>query len=209
MAVALQLADRQGAAAEDEIAAFMDGVERLAHHFGGVVELPARADVVVHARELDGFCASVDVQLAVNVVEATSGAFPGTKLRGLAEAEGLVLQDDGRFHADDEEGEEWYSLGNLGAELFEAESLRTFNCHGMSFVLDVPRVFDGAVVFDRMVATARQMAQTLDGVVVDGQRHALADAAIAAIRAKIVEIQRQMAANRIPAGSPRALRLFS
>ncbi|MBI4985611.1 MAG: hypothetical protein HZC24_09805 [Rhodocyclales bacterium] len=185
VAVALQLADRQGAVSDAELAAFLDGTERLAQHFGGAVELPLRQAVLAHAQELDGFCASVDVQLAVNVVEAASGAFPGTKLRGLAEAAGLVLREDGRFHACDETGREWFSLGNLGSEVFDA------------------------AVCDRMVATARKLAQSLDGVVVDGQRHPLADTAIAAIRAKIVESQQQMAANQIAAGSPRALRLFS
>ncbi len=209
LAAALQLADRQGAVGDTEIAIFLDGVHRLAQQFSGLVELPQAQDLLEHAQALDGFCANVDIQLAVNVAEAASGAFSGTKLRGLAEAAGLSLEDDGRFHARDDQGMELFTLANLGAELFEAESLKTLACHSITLVLDVPRVADGPAVFDRMVAAARQMAQTLDGALVDGQRHPLGDATIAAIRAKIVEIQRQMATNRIPPGSPRALRLFS
>lgn len=209
VAAVLQLADRTGAVSENELAIFFEGVRRLADQFAGQVAVPRVEDVVVHARALDSFCASVDVQLAVNVVETAGGSFMGTKLRGLAEAAGLALEDDGRFHARDELGAEIFALSNLGAELFEAESLRNLASQGISFVLDVPRVGDGMAVFDRMVAAARQMAQPLGGTVVDGQRHVLSDSSIASIRAKVGEIQRQMAANQIPPGSPRALRLFS
>lgn len=209
VAASMQLVDRQGAASENELAVFLDGVERLAERLSGIVELPPLQDLIDHATALDGFCASVDVQLGVNVIESAGGDFAGTKLRGLAEAAGLGLQADGRFHALDEQGEELFTLGNFGAELFDAETLRTLSTHGLAFMLDVPRVTDGPAAFDRMVAAARQMAQALGGTLVDGQRHLLTDQIIAGIRSKIAEIQQQMAANQIPAGSPRALRLFS
>ncbi|MDO8932543.1 MAG: cell division protein ZipA C-terminal FtsZ-binding domain-containing protein [Rhodocyclaceae bacterium] len=209
VAASLQLADRQGAVADSELAIFIDGVQRLAQQFSGAVEVPPRHEVIAHAGALDEFCASVDVQLGVSIVEATGGDFAGTKLRGLAEAAGLALKEDGRFHACDDEGRELFTLGNSGAELFDAESLRTLATHGVTFTLDVPRVADGTAVFDRMVAVARQMAQALGGTLVDGQRHMLSDPMIAGIRAKIGEVQQQMAKNRIPSGSQRALRLFS
>lgn len=209
VAAALQLADRQGVVSDAELSAFLDGVHRLAQQFSGLVELPQKDEVSAHALALDEFCAGVDVQLGVNVVDTSGGSFAGTKLRGLAEAAGLVLRADGRFHACDDQGGELFALGNLGTELFEAESLKTLATAGVTFLLDVPRVADGTAVFDRMVAAARQMAQALGGTLVDGQGHALGDAMIDGIRAKIGEVQRQMAANQIPPGSPRALRLFS
>ena len=209
VAASLQLADRQGAVGALELSAFLDGVRDIAQQFGGRVELPQAQAMLDHATALDGFCASVDVQLGVGVVEAAGGDFTGTKIRGLAEAAGMSLQGDGRFHVVDDRGEDVFTLANVGAELFDAETLRTLTTHGLSFTLDVPRVSDGPAAFDRMLATAKQMAQTLGGILVDGQRHPLHDATIAGIRAKIGEIQKQMAANQIPAGSPRALRLFS
>lgn len=209
VAASLQLADRQGPVGGAELDAFLDGAQSVAQQFSGLLELPQRQDLVDHATALDGFCASVDVQLGVNVVESAGGDFAGTKLRGLAEAAGLALQGDGRFHAVDDRGEDLFTLGNLGSDLFDVDTLRTLTTHGLTFMLDVPRVTDGPAAFDRMVGTARQMAQTLGGTLVDGQRHLLTDHMIAGIRAKIGEIQQQMAANEIPPGSQRALRLFS
>ncbi|MDK9725312.1 MAG: cell division protein ZipA C-terminal FtsZ-binding domain-containing protein [Sterolibacteriaceae bacterium MAG5] len=209
VAASLQLADRRGAVGETDLAAFLDGMHRLAQHFSGLVTLPASHEVLTHARALDEFCAGVDVQLGVNVVDGAGNAFAGTKLRGLAEAAGMELRGDGLFHALDDYGATLFTLGNLGPEVFDADVMRTLTTAGVTFMLDVPRVADGPVAFDRMVAAARQMAQSLGGTLVDGQRHALSDAMIAGIRAKIGEIQQQMAVYEIAPGSVRALRLFS
>jgi hypothetical protein len=207
--VAQQLADRRGAAGEAELTVFAEGVRHLAAQFGGVASVPEVATMLEQARALDELCAGVDVQLSINVVDPGGAAFAGTKLRGLAESAGMQLEDDGRFHACDEQGETLYTLGNLGVELFDADSLRSLATHGITLTLDVPNVGDGPRVFDRMVATARQFAQGLGGVLVDAQRAPLTDAMIAGIRAKIDEIQVRMEAHQIVAGSARARRLFS
>ena len=75
--------------------------------------------------------------------------------------------------------------------------------------LDVPRVTDGKLAFDRMLATARQLAAALSGVLVDAQRTPLSDPMIDAIRARTIDLQRGMHEAGIPPGGTRALRLFS
>lgn len=206
---AQQLADRRGAVTEGELAVFVDGVHNLAARLAGVATLPDAAELLAHAGALDEFCASVDVQLSINIADPGGMAFAGTKLRGLAESTGMTLDDDGRFHARDDDGNTLYTLGNLGVELFDADSLRSLATHGITLSLDVPNVAQGAHVYDRMVAAARQFAQGLGGVLVDAQYAPLTDAMIAGIRGKIEEIQTQMAARQIVAGSVRARRLFS
>jgi FtsZ-interacting cell division protein ZipA len=79
----------------------------------------------------------------------------------------------------------------------------------VTFSIDVPRVSDGRAAFERMLGVARQLAGALGGVLVDAQRAPLADAMIAAIRAKTIELQQRMRDGGIDPGSPRALRLFS
>lgn len=207
---ALQLVDRRGAASDDEIACFLGGVASLAQQTGAILETTRDAsELAAHAQALDQFCAGVDIQFVLHVVDATGGTFPGTKLRGLAEAAGLVLEGDGLFHARDEAGGEAFSLGNLGPETFDAESLRNLATHGVTFSIDVPRVSDGKAAFERMLGASRQLAGAMGGVLVNAQRAPLADAMIAAIRAKIVELQQRMRDGGIDPGSRRALRLFS
>jgi FtsZ-interacting cell division protein ZipA len=102
-----------------------------------------------------------------------------------------------------------FTVANLGAERLEAESIKSLATHGLTLSMDVPRVSDGAVAFDRMLAVARQLAAALGGVLVDAQRAPLSDAMIDAIRAKTAELQQRMRDGGIAPGSTRALRLFS
>lgn len=207
---ALQLVDRRGAVSDGELARFLEGVATLAQQTGATLEAARDAEeLAAHAQALDQFCAGVDIQFVLHVVDATGGTFPGTKLRGLAEAAGMALEGDGLFHARDEAGGEAFSLGNLGPERFDTDSLRSLNTPGVTFSIDVPRVSDGKAAFERMLGASRQLAGAMDGVLVDAQRAPLADAMIAAIRAKIVELQQRMRDGGIDPGSRRALRLFS
>lgn len=208
-AAALQLVDRRGPASDSELARFFDGVQSLAQQTAAVLELPSRGELVMRAAALDQFCAGVDIQFVLHVVDATGGAFAGTKLRGVAEAAGLVLEGDGVFRARDADGGELFTLANLGTERLEADSIKSLATHGLTLSLDVPRATDGMLAFDRMLATARQLAAALGGVLVDAQRAPLADAMIDAIRAKTGELQARMNEAGIAPGSTRALRLFS
>jgi hypothetical protein len=207
--VALQLVDRRGAVSDAELGRFFDGVQQLAQQTAATLELPSRGEVVMRAAALDEFCAAVDIQFVLHVVEAAGGVFAGTKLRGVAEAAGLALESDGVFRARDEAGGELFTLANLGAERFAADSIRSLATHGLTLSLDVPRVSDGALAFDRMLAVARQLESTLGGMLVDAQRAPLADAMIDAIRAKTAELQQRMRDGAIAPGGTRALRLFS
>lgn len=206
---ALQLADRRGAVSERELAKFLEGIGHSVRILGAEIELPDIGEVLQRAVELDAFCASVDVQFGIHVVEASGGSFAGTKLRGVCEAAGLILGGDGCFHSVNESGAEEFRIANIGEGRFAAESLRSLTTQGVSLTIDVPRVAEGAAAFTRMITTAQQLARGLGGVLVDVHRAPLADAMISGIRAKIVELQQQMKAADIPPGSARALKLFA
>jgi FtsZ-interacting cell division protein ZipA len=206
---ALQLADRRGAISDTELSVFLDGVRQLAQKFAGVAEVPEHDNVLMHARALDDFCAGVDVQLGVNVVVADDNAFAGAKLNELALAAGLKIHDDGFYHACNETGLTLFTLGNIGAEAFNAAAIASLATNGVTLSLDVPRVADGASAFDRLLIVAQQLTDGLGGQLVDGQGHPLSGEMIESIRAKVVELQGKMTLRQITAGSTRALRLFS
>ena len=206
---ALQLVDRRGPVSDADLARFFEGVQQVARQAGAALELPPRGETAMRAARLDEFCASVDIQFVLHVVEASGGVFAGTKLRGVVEAAGLVLEPDGVFRARDNGGGELFAVANLGAERLAADSIKSLATHGLTLSLDVPRATDGVLAFDRMLALARQLASSLDGVLVDAQRAPLSDAVITAIRAKTAELQQRMRDGGIVPGSFLALRLFS
>lgn len=208
LCLALQLVDRHGPVTKAELDSLHHAAMGLVNLRKGHALFPNIAEAAEQARALDEFCAQLDLQLALNVLDAGHGAFPGTKIRGLAEAAGMQLMPNGEFHAFDENGNFLFALANMG-EGFDAQNLRQLHTHGLTFLLDVPHVIDGGFAFERMLSTARQCANALSGTLVNAQRAPVTDTMVDGIRKKIFEIHEQMQIAGIAAGGPRALRLFS
>lgn len=206
---AMQMVNRRGAITDQDFELFSNGVQRVADQFLAVpANLPARVASLTAAAEIDRFCAGVDVQVGINIV-SQSQPFAGTKVRALAESSGMIIGEDGAFHAQDEEGRQLFSLANLEPGLFAAAEMRNLHTSGITLVIDVPLVADGVMIFDRMMRQANQMAHSLDGRVVDDNRVSFGPESVALIRSQIQRFQAQMDEAGVPAGSSLAMRLFS
>lgn len=206
--VGLQLVNRLGPVTDVDLTVFVGAMQALADELMAVADMPSTR-VRDQAAEVDRFCAEVDLEIGVNLV-SKGAAFSGTKIRALAEAAGMVLGIDGLFTRYDDEGRAQFCLQNFESTQFSAESIRSMTTHGLTFLLDVPRVDHGERVFMQMSELARRFAETLHGVLVDDNRHPLSDAQLDHIKREFVgKPQAAMAAYRLPAGSPQALRLFS
>lgn len=210
LAAALQLADRRGALGEATLMAFLGGMHKLAQQHAGLIELPQPGPVLAAARELDGFCAGVDVQLSLHVVPRPGSltSMLGSRLVPVLEACRLK-REGARCVAEDAAGAEAFALTWEAATAAPADKLDGLALNALSFGIDVPRVADGVAAFDRMVACARQCAEALGGQLSDAQRKPLADTTVAAIRKRIGELQADMERMGMPAGGVRALRLFA
>ncbi len=205
--VGLQLVDRRGPVAESDLSVFHVAMHDLAHTLMAIVDMPHRQAVLDTAATLDGFCAGVDIQIGINVV-STATLFPGTKIRALAEAAGMLIEG-GRFVRADDDGNVLYVLLNQEDAGFSSESMKTLTTHGLTFLLDVPTVAHGDRVFNQMVDLAKRFADVLKGVLVDDNRRPLPDGALEPIRRQIAQYQSTMAARKLPAGGGLAKRLFS
>jgi FtsZ-interacting cell division protein ZipA len=206
--VGLQLVDRRGPLADNELSTFHIAMQDLADELMAIAEMPARQGALETAAGLDQFCASVDIQIGINVI-SSGQVFPGTKLRALAEAAGMVIDDEGRFVRCDDEGNVLYVMLNQEAAGFSVETMKTMSTHGITFLLDVPRVSHGERVFNQMVDLARRFADVLRGVLVDDNRRPLSEGALEPIRRQVGQYQSMMAARNLPAGGALAQRLFS
>ena len=206
--VGLQLVDRQGPASDGELSVFAVAMQDLAEEMMAIASLPARPAALQMAAELDAFCASVDIQIGINVI-SQGQVFAGTKLRALAEAAGMVIDAERRFVRCDEDGNALYVLLNQENLGFSTESMKTMTTHGLTFLLDVPRVAHGERVFNQMVELARRFADVLRGSLVDDNRRPLSEGALEPIRKQVAQFQSTMAAHGLPAGGSLARRLFS
>lgn len=206
--VGLQLVDRRGPVSEVELSSFQMAMQDLSDQMMAITELPNRLAALENAAELDAFCASVDIQIGINVI-SQGQVFPGTKLRALAEAAGMVIDGEGRFVRCDDDGKVLYVLLNQEAAGFSVEAMKTMSTHGITFLLDVPRVAHGERVFNQMVELAKRFADVLRGTLVDDNRRPLSEGALEPIRRQVAQYQSMMGAHNLPAGSALTQRLFS
>lgn len=206
--VGLQLVNRLGPVAEGDVGLFIHAMHALADELMAVADMPS-SRVLDQAAEIDRFCAAVDLEIGINLVSRGS-AFAGTKIRALAEAAGMVLGVAGLFTRYDDDGHALFSLQNYESTQFSPETVRGLTTHGLTFLLDVPRVDHGERVFMQMAELAKRFADALQGALVDDNRQPLSDSQLDHIRREFVgKPQAAMASFGLPAGSAQAQRLFS
>ena len=205
----LQLADRAGAISGDELNAFAQHVQQVGEMLSAVVQLPERQPALEVAAKLDEFCADVDILVGVNVIALEQSTFMGTKIRALAEASGFTLAKDGTYQYCDEHGTVLYSLSNQESTPFNPDAIKNLTTHGLTLLFDVPRIPNGLRAFDQMILFARQLTDSLKGLMVDDNLRPLTDEGVSKIKQQLSMIYGKMDKNGIPAGSPRAQRLFS
>jgi len=207
--VTMQLADRNGAAQEEELSALCSLVQATAQAHGLGIACDDVVDAVERAQSIDRFCVDVDVLIGLNIVGRGDAQIDLSRIVSEAEHSGMVLGRDGVYQLLDSRGEPLYALYNHDAEPFTAEAAAGQTSQGVTLQFDVPRVPDGTKVFDTMVALGRKLANEAGGLLVDDNLRPLTDAGIEKIRSQLAHIYERMEARGVPSGSRRALRLFS
>lgn len=205
----LQIVNRTGAVSVAQLATFVDAVRQCAEKVRAGVECPDPQAALKLARELDAFCATVDVAIGVNIVASEGQTFAGTRIRAAAESVGFKLEPDGMFHFRGGGRQALFTLDNHEPAPFLPESIKGLSTSGITLLLDVPRVANGGEVLARMLNVAENLASAIGGRLVDDNRATLSDAGVSRIREQLSSIQAAMTARGVPAGGTRALRLFS
>ena len=211
VAFSLQLADRGGPVSRQALNRFQLAVETIGLDINAHVEWQSSGDAYTTATALDSFCIEVDKTMGFHLVHGENGAFTGTKLRGLAEAQGLTLDIDGSFKYFDDPAHKHpaFVMVNRDDYPFSTEMLRASVVKGVTFQLDIPHVKQCAEAFNHMVQIARQMEIGLNATLVDDNNKVLGDIQIEKIRQQLKVIHATLLVRGIIPGSDSAHRLFS
>lgn len=207
--ITLQLVDRKGAISAAALAGVCDAARHCARSCDGVPVVPDVNNAMHRAHDLDRFCAEVDVAVGINVLAPEGGMFEGGRIRAVVEAAGFTLQPQGVFHYRDEAGRILFTLDNHEPAPFIPERIGSLSTSGITVLLDVPRVADGELAFDRLCVIGRGLAQALGGRLVDDNKVALTEAGLERIKRQLRALHVTMTGRGIEPGGPRALRLFS
>lgn len=201
IAAGVQLASRNGALNELEYSELIARLRQIADDIEAEPDVPDMAQVISRARSLHQFVLEFDAQLGINVQSRSAPWAVNTLLTAL-ERQGFDLRPDGRLLMPDGDGGVLFSV-STNVTLAEETTSR------LTLLLDVPRVAPLRDGFGAMTACARMLANRLEGTVVDDSGQPLTQEALAGIASQLNEFYRNMEAANIPAGSTRALRLFS
>ena len=201
MYAGIQLANRNGPLNEIEYSEFVAGLRRVADELNAEPDLPNMTKVITAARELHQFVAEYDAQLSVNI-QANKDSWPVNTLLAALERQGFDLRPDGRLVMPDGDGGVLFSLSTNAPIAAETTAKLTL-------LLDVPRVAPDRDGFGAMIACAKSLAARLDGTIVDDANQPIPAASLTEIAAQVRDFYEQMETAEIPAGSKRALRLFS
>ena len=196
-----QLANRSNAMNEIEYSELVMRLRDLTDSLSGEPELPDMPDIIKTAQALHQFIADHDVQLSVNV--RTNGApWSLATLLAALTRQGFDRRTEGYLVMQDGEGEVLFALSTNATQADETTDRLTL-------LLDVPRVAPSRDGYGALVACARSLAVRLGGTMVDDSDQMLSDAALADIAEQVAAFYSAMESADIPAGSTRALRLFS
>jgi len=201
LAAGVQLANRSSALNELEYSELITRLRQIADEIDAEPEVPDMTEVIASARTLHQFVAEYDAQLSVNI-QSKGAPWAISTLLAALERQGFDLRPDGRLVMPDGDGDILFSLSTNVTLAAETTSRLTL-------LLDVPRVARLRDGYGAMIACAKMLAARLDGTVVDDGNQPLSDGALAEIAEQVASFYSQMDAANIPAGSTRALRLFS
>lgn len=196
-----QLANRSNAMNEIEYSELVMRLRDLTDSLAGEPEVPDMTDVIKTAQALHQFIADHDVQLSVNVRSNGAPWSLATLLAALTR-QGFDRRTEGYLVMQDGEGEVLFALSTNASQADETTDRLTL-------LLDVPRVAPLRDGYGALVACARSLAVRLGGTMVDDSDQLLTDAALADIAEQVAAFYSAMESADIPAGSTRALRLFS
>jgi FtsZ-interacting cell division protein ZipA len=207
VACSLQLADRGGPVAKNLLNKFQFAVEDAGLSLNAHVEWQGSGDAMQRAIELDQFCIEFDQMVSTHIAQGDS-PIHGTKFKGLAEANGLLLKEDGKFYCYSNDVVLFTAIDTNNVP-FTAESLRSNVLKSITFQIEIPKVSNSEQVFNQMILIAQKMASSLGAHLVDDNQKSLGDLQVEKIRQQLKVIHATMVARGVMPGSPASMRLFS
>ena len=197
----VQMASRTTALNELEYSELVTRLRALADDIGAEPEIPDMIEVMGEARTLHRFVSGHDAQLGVNLMSNGAPWSIATLIGALA-LQGFDVRPDGRYIMPDGDGGQLFTLSTnvtLGADTTSR----------LTLLLDVPCVAPARDGFGAMVLCAKALVGRLDATIVDDGDQPLTDEALGEINNQVLEFYQEMEIADIPAGSTRAMRLFS
>lgn len=206
----VQLANRLGALNQIEYSEFVMKTQAFADAIGGEPEFPEMGDEVARARELDQFASAHDAQLSFILRASNTAWSPGYVAQNAAQLGFVAGAIPGRMvlATTVRGGTPWLSL-TFNTQAAMAEEPEQTALREVTLSLDVPQIPRDDQPFLRMRESALALANSMGGVVMDGDGNLILSAALDVIGSELEQLYDTLDARDLSAGSVLARRLFS
>ncbi len=155
------------------------------------VEVRKQASTDTQEKELE----EPDEVLIINVMAKPEQRIQGELLLEALVGRGLKLGEMDIFHRhqnDDGDGPIVFSLANMVVPgTFNLAKMDEFETPGVSLFLSLPVVGESIAAYEDMVATAKSLAETLDGELKDENRSVMTSQTIEHGRQRVIEFERK------------------
>tara|TARA_Y100000588_G_scaffold108639_1_gene119086 strand:- start:7197 stop:8387 length:1191 start_codon:yes stop_codon:yes gene_type:complete len=209
--VSLQIADRDGAVSESELTRF----NNLTYYMSESLNRSLQFDMTIEealpeAERLARFCQEFDLLAVIHIEPPPGRGFSGPEVTQALDRAGMRLGKDDMFHLyDPRTGAGRFSLANRSESgSFSYDELESGMLRGLVLFLNVPTAPRPSQTFSDLISVATYVSTEIDGVLVDPQGKALADAQFDSIARQIRSLESSMKRYGIDPGSEEAKRLF-
>ena len=209
--VSLQIADRDGAVSESELTRF----NNLTYYMSESLNRSLQFDMTIEealpeAERLARFCQEFDLLAVIHIEPPPGRGFSGPEVTQALDRAGMRLGKDDMFHLyDPRTGAGRFSLANRSESgSFSYDVLESGMLRGLVLFLNVPTAPRPSQTFSDLISVATYVSTEIDGVLVDPQGKALADAQFDSIARQIRSLESSMKRYGIDPGSEEAKRLF-
>ena len=209
--VSLQIADREGAVSESELTRF----NNLTYYMSESLNRSLQFDMTIEealpeAERLARFCQEFDLLAVIHIEPPPGRGFSGPEVTQALDRAGMRLGKDDMFHLyDPRTGAGRFSLANRSESgSFSYDELESGMLRGLVLFLNVPTAPRPSQTFSDLISVATYVSTEIDGVLVDPQGKALADAQFDTIARQIRSLESSMKRYGIDPGSEEAKRLF-
>ena len=197
--LAVQLASRRGPIGVLELSDFCSRVQTLAETLDAQIDMPAVNAMLDSAKELDALAAQSDILLGMNIVfDQQTWSWP--HIESTLNQRGYRLVPEGYSFEYAVDGKPVFRTGTFDRQAPIGQ---------ITFLLEVPAVAQHLRPFELMLNEAADVAQALQGRLVDDNGVHLTENSVFVIRQQLDSLYAQLDKAGIPAGSSTALRLFS
>ena len=145
--------------------------------------------------EVRGRAVGEEKIIALSVMAPDSEPYNGAGVAEVLESAGLRLTAQGVFQRslDTDDGPvALFTVANIVEPgTFDASDPGATSTPGIVLIMQLPAPFDGLAAFELMLNTARRVAQTLGGQLLDGRRCDLTTQAIEHLREELLEYRRR------------------